>query len=262
MPANDRQRLAVAPVVKHWWTRTRGLSRIGKRRGQTRKLESQVSRDLKSCSKYSGRLYEGIASDITRLKENIVHLERDTVGSTEGIVRPEDNLVHGEGVIGCDEEDPEQDFVHDEGVIRGNNRDLVQPEEDTADPEGDILMKDISVFHAGASGDFEPRTVLLDSCAPVNIISAGALKGIRCDPKSGNFGVIRGLGSFIFPIKGTVRLRFRFWDRDEIFEEEFRVLPQLKILGHQFGPGFDCLLCWNWMRTHRRVWESLLEDAE
>jgi hypothetical protein len=195
--------------------------------------------------RYSNGLCKGIASDTTCLKEDVIYLGKDTV-------------VPNEGIGGCNEGEPREE---DEGVSNGNNGDPVQPGEDPVGPEGDILRKDVSIFHAG-SDEYVPRTCLLDSCSPVSLISTGALKGIRCDFTSGDFGVISGLGSVIFPIKGTVRLRFKFWDRDEIFEEEFRVLPQINILGHTFGPGFDCLLCWDWMRTHPRVWKSMLKDVE
>jgi hypothetical protein len=243
MPANDRQRFAVTAVVKRWWTRTRDLCRSRKRISQTGKFEPQVSCNLKSSSKYPDWLCKGIDFDTTQPKGSIVHLEEDTVVPKEDVVCPEEDLLHHEDVVGSKEED------------------LVQPEEDAICPEQDTLVKDISIFQAGASGEYVPRSCTLDSGAPINLISQGALKGIQCNVKCGPLGVVRGLGSFRFPVKETVTLRFRFWDRDEIFEAEFRVLPTIRIFDREVGPGFDILLCWNWMKTHRRAWDSVLEQA-
>jgi hypothetical protein len=174
-------------------------------------------------------------SNGTQPQEDIVHLGED-------IVVPKQNVL-------C----PEEDLVRREEVIGGNEESLVQPEGDDFYPEGDTLIKDISVFHAGAGGKFVPRSCVLDSAAPVNLISEAAVKGIQCDIKPGT-GEVRGLGSVILPVIGTVKLSFRFWDREEIFEAEFHVLRSRKVFGHQFDPGFDCLLCWNWMKTHPRAW--------
>lgn len=97
----------------------------------------------------------------------------------------------------------------------------------------------------------------------LNIISEEALDKIKYEDRKLSSGVeVRGLFNAVY-IKETVKLRFRFWDRldkEESFEEEFLVLPKIAFLGLE-GPDFDCLLCWNWMKTHQSAWIPMLKQA-
>jgi hypothetical protein len=242
MPLNDRQRFAVTAVVKRWWARTRKLFRIRKRTSQTEDFQPQVSCNSKLSLRCSDSPHKGIATDVTRPNEGKVHLEEDIVAPKEDILRAEEDLVHNEVLIGGDKEDH------------------VQPEEGAVCSEGDTLRKDMSVFHAGTSEEPEPRICLLDSGAGFNLVSQAALEGIQCDVKPGT-REIQGLGSLILPVIGTVKLGFKFWGRDEIFEAEFFVLRSRNVFGHERGPGFDFLLCWNWMKTHPQAWASALSRA-
>jgi hypothetical protein len=62
-------------------------------------------------------------------------------------------------------------------------------------------------------------------------------------------------------------LSFKFWGNDQIFVEEFRVVPTRILPASHRGPGFDCLLGSQWMRSHPiawipRQWLRISEEAE